>query len=59
MMQRKISQRKQTDLERFYNDYLLTCVSLNSDTITKLYQEFKRNLANEQIAKINQKVGNI
>jgi hypothetical protein len=58
-LNRKVLQKKQTDLERFYNDYLLTCVTLHSDTISKLYHEFKRRLADEQIAKINRKVGNI
>jgi hypothetical protein len=50
---------KRTELERFVNDYLLTDVSLNSDTIMRRYREFMKDTTDEKIAKLNKKAENI
>ena len=50
---------KRTELERFVQDYLLTDVSLNSDTIMRRYHEFTKDVTAEKIAKLNKKAENI
>lgn len=55
----KTNNPKRTDLERFVNDYLLTDVSLNSDTIMRRYREFTKDVTDEKIAKLNKKAENI
>ncbi len=51
----KITNPKRTELERFVQDYLLTDVSLNSDTIMRRYREFIKDTTDEKIAKLNKK----
>ena len=54
-------EKKQTDLERF-RDYLLYAAvtkELNSTDIMRCYDEFNQKMADEKIAKINQKVGRV
>lgn len=51
----KITNPKRTELERFVQDYLLTDVSLNSDTIMRRYREFIKAVTDEKIAKLNKK----
>lgn len=55
----KTNNPKRTDLERFVQDYLLTDVSLNSDTIMRRYREFMKDTTDEKIAKLNKKAENI
>ncbi len=55
----KTNNPKRTELERFVNDYLLTDVSLNSDTIMLRYREFTKDVTDEKIAKLNKKAENI
>ena len=55
----KTNNPKRTDIERFVQDYLLTDVSLNSDTIMRRYREFTKDVTDEKIAKLNKKAENI
>ena len=55
----KTNNPKRTDLERFVQDYLLTDVSLNSDTIMRRYRDFMKDTTDEKIAKLNKKAENI
>lgn len=51
--------KKQTDIERFVQDYPLTDVSLNSDTVMKRYREFIKDTTSEKIKKLSAKAEKI
>lgn len=50
---------KPTELERFVQDYLLTDVSLNADTVMRRYREFIKDVTDEKIKKLSEKAEKI